>query len=341
MSILQHNSNINSITSEQFAKIFDDIFNNQYTKTQVRDFLLNLNLADLPVNAISGAVNSLQKQAIKLEINQHLASQIIDICGTGGDKLNTLNISTAVAFLLAGAGIKVAKHGNKAISSQSGSADIFSQLKLSFTTSSKIIEEMLFEANLCFIYAPYFHPILAQIGDVRAKIAQPTIFNFLGPLLNPLKPPYQLIGVSKHSIANKMLQVIANNQHHQAVSIVSGHNGLDEISTTCPSFLWQYQKPNILPCQTIHPQKLGFDLVDISKIQGKDSAYNASALLQLLAGEASAYRDIVILNAIYALQIIKPKLDFQEAKEIIIESLDSKKAQLILQKLQNLSLLFK
>jgi len=334
MSILQHHLNLNNITTKEFNQIFDDIFNNQYTKDQISSFLLNLNSADLPVNAISGAVNSLQKQAIKLQINQHLTNQIIDICGTGGDKLNTLNISTAVAFVLAGAGIKVAKHGNKAISSQSGSADIFSQLKLSFTTSSQVIEKMLLETNLCFIYAPYFHPILAQIADVRAKIAQPTIFNFLGPLLNPLKPPYQLIGISKHNIANKMLEFISNNQQHQAVSIVSAHNGLDEISTTCPSFLWQYQKPNILSCQTINPQKLGFNLVDISQIQGKDSAYNASALLKLLAGENSAYRDIVILNAIYALQVIKPKLDFQEAQEIVTESLDNKKAQLVLKKLQ-------
>ncbi len=337
MSILQNYPNINDIAVEQFAKIFDDIFNNQYTKIQVTDFLLKLNFADLPVNAIFGAINTLQKQAIKPSIDQYLTSQIIDICGTGGDKLNTLNISTAVAFVLAGAGIKVAKHGNKAISSQSGSADIFSQLKLSFTTSSKIIAEMLLETNLCFIYAPYFHPILAKIADVRAEINQPTIFNFLGPLLNPLQPPYQLIGVSKHNIANKMLQVIASNQQHQAVSIVSAHNGLDEVSTTCHSFLWRYQNPRILPCQIIHPQELGFNLVNISQIQGKDPVYNASALLKLLAGEHSAYRDIVILNAIYTLQIIKPKLNFQEAKEIITESLDNKKAQLVLQKLQKFS----
>jgi anthranilate phosphoribosyltransferase len=336
MSILQNYPDINNITVEQFVKIFDDIFNNHYTKAQVSHFLLHLNFIDLPVNAIFGAINSLQKQAIKPSINPHLTNQLIDICGTGGDKLNTLNISTAVAFVLAGAGIKVAKHGNKAISSQSGSADIFSQLKLSFTTSAKIIEEMLLETNLCFIYAPYFHPILAKIADVRAEINQPTIFNFLGPLLNPLQPPYQLIGVAKHSIANKMLHIIANNQQHQAVSIVSAHNGLDEISNTCHSFLWQYQKPNILPCQTINPQDLGFRLVDLAQIQGKDSVYNAFALLKLLAGEHSAYRDIVVLNAIYALLVIKPKLDFQEAKEIIIESLDNKKAQLVLQKLQKL-----
>ena len=337
MSIIQNYPNINDITVEHFAKIFDDIFNNQYTKIQVIDFLLKLNFADLPVNAIFGAINTLQKQAIKPSINQHLTNQIIDICGTGGDKLNTLNISTAVAFVLAGAGFKVAKHGNKAISSQSGSADILSQLKLSFTTSSKIIAEMLLETNLCFIYAPYFHPILAKIASVRAEINQPTIFNFLGPLLNPLRPPYQLIGVSKHNIAHKILQVIASNQQHQAVSVVSAHNGLDEISTTCHSFLWQYQNPHILPCQIIHPQELGFNLVNISQIQGKDPVYNASALLKLLAGEHSAYRDIVMLNAIYALQIIKPKLDFQEAKEIITESLDNKKAQLVLQKLQKFS----
>ncbi len=338
MSILQNYLNINNITTEQFVKIFDDIFNNRYTKAQITDFLLNLNLADLPVNAISGAINSLQKQAIKPQINRQLASQLIDICGTGGDKLNTLNISTAVAFVLAGTGIKVAKHGNKAISSKSGSADIFSQLKLSFTTSSHIIEEMLLETNLCFVYAPYFHPILAKIADVRAEINQPTIFNFLGPLLNPLQPAYQLIGVAKHSIAHKMLQVIANNQQHQVVSIVSATNGLDEISTTCHSFLWQYQKPHILPCQIIQPQDLGFNLVDISQIQGKDPVYNASALLKLLAGEHSAYRDIVVLNSIYALQVIKPKLNFQEAKEIVTESLDNKKAQLVLQKLQKFSL---
>ena len=240
--------------------------------------------------------------------------------------------------MLAGAGIKVAKHGNKALSSQSGSANIFSQLNLPFAQNAQTIEEMLFESNLCFIYAPYFHPIVAKIAEVRREIAIPTIFNFLGPLLNPLQVQYQLIGVSKHNIANKMLQVISKNQQHKAVSIVSAQNGMDEISNTCPSFLWQYRQAKILPCQTINPQDLGFPLVDLLQIQGNDPAYNTTALLNLLAGNHSAYRDIVLLNTIYALQVIQPQLDLYQAKQIAIDSIDSKKAQLVLQKLQKFSL---
>ena len=330
--------NLANLTESQFIEIFDNIFDDKYPKSATIDFLLNLNQADLPENALLGAVFSLQKQAIKPKINQELTSQLIDICGTGGDKLNTLNISTAVSFMLAGAGIKVAKHGNKAQSSQSGSANIFSQLNLPFAQNAQTIEEMLFESNLCFIYAPYFHPIVAKIAEVRREIAIPTIFNFLGPLLNPLQVQYQLIGVSKHNIANKMLKVISKNQQHKAVSIVSAQNGMDEISNTCPSFLWQYRQAKILPCQTINPQDLGFPLVDLLQIQGNDPAYNTTALLNLLAGNHSAYRDIVLLNTIYALQVIQPQLDLYQAKQIAIDSIDSKKAQLVLQKLQKFSL---
>jgi anthranilate phosphoribosyltransferase len=331
-------TDLKNLTESQFIEIFDNIFDDQYTKSQVIDFLLNLNKDNLPKNALSGAVYSLKKQALKININSELTTQLIDICGTGGDKLNTLNISTAVAFVLAGAGIKVAKHGNKAISSHSGSANIFLQLNLPFSQDEKIIENMLFETNLCFIYAPYFHPVLAKISEIRKKIAIPTIFNFLGPMLNPLQVPYQLIGISKHNIANKILQIIVKQQQHKAVSIVSAQNGMDEISNTCNSFLWQYRQPNIFPCQTINPQELGFRLVDLVQIQGKDSVYNASALLNLLAGEHSPYRDIVLLNTIFALQVIKPQLNFYEAQQIATESIDSKKAQLVLYKLQNFTI---
>jgi anthranilate phosphoribosyltransferase len=320
---------LQNLTISEFQQIFDDILHKKISDSQIIDFLVNLNLADLPLNAFIGAVSSLQQQA-KIFNNNYGA---IDICGTGGDKLNTLNISTAAAFVVAGAGIKVAKHGNKAISSKSGSANIFWQLNIKIANDENGINQQLQDANLCFLYAPDFHPILANIANIRQQINYPTIFNYLGPLLNPLRVKYQLIGTSNQSTINKILQVIKHQQWHQKAMVVCAKNGMDEISTSEPTHIQYYCNQQILLPEIIQPNY--FAKSTIQQIQGKDAVYNARQLMLLLEGKDfnPFYRDIVLINSAYAIDLLK-NCGIEYAIYLAAESLTSGRALRCLKKLQ-------
>jgi len=320
---------LQNLTISEFRQIFDDILHKKISDHQIIDFLINLNFADLPLNAFIGAVSSLQQQA-KIFNNNHNA---IDICGTGGDKLNTLNISTAVAFVVAGTGIKVAKHGNKAISSKSGSANIFWQLNIKIANNENSINQQLQDANLCFLYAPDFHPILANIANIRQQINSPTIFNYLGPLLNPLQVKYQLIGTSNQSTINKILQVIKHQQWHQKAMVVCAKNSMDEISTSEPTYIQYYCNQQILPPEIIQPNY--FPKSTIQQIQGQDAVYNAKQLMLLLEGKDfnPFYRDIVLINSAYAIDLLK-NCGIEYAIYLATESLASGRALKCLKKLQ-------
>lgn len=321
---------IKNLSSLQFEEIFDQIFDEKINQSSIKDFLLDLNHYDLPLNSLIGAVNSLKKRMKKIQAPDNA----IDVCGTGGDKLNTLNISTAVAFVLAGAGITVAKHGNKAVSSKSGSADIFQQLKIEIGSDKETIEKQLNENKLCFLYAPLFHSSLRHVSEIRKSINQPTIFNFLGPLLNPANTKIQLIGTSKKNTMTKIIDVIATLRKDNKCYVIHGFDGMDEITLTDNSYLLRFEYGKSIPQEIINPEDYGFRKINIKEIQGSNPEENAQKLLLLLNKEKSAYRDIVVLNSAFAIKLANKAENIDFAIEIAQESIDSGKAMKILTKMQ-------
>ena len=316
-----------NLTSKNYEEIFDQIIDLKIDNTEIKKFLLDLNQKNLPENAFIGAVSALRKRMKKISAPKNA----IDVCGTGGDKLNTLNISTAVCFVVAAAGVAVAKHGNKAISSQSGSADIFFELGIKISSEIPEIEKNLREKNLCFLFAPFFHEALKNVAEIRKSLAIPTIFNFLGPLLNPANTSFQLIGTSKKDVMKKML---AAQQNAKKIYIVHGFDGMDEISLCTDSYLLRLENGKIFDEEIINPQKLGFKKIGLEALKGKDPKHNAEKLIALLQGEKSAYRDIVILNSAFALKLANKVKTIEEGVELAKSVLDNGKAAKILEDLR-------
>lgn len=318
--------NLQNASAKEFEEIFNQIIDSKISEKEIAEFLLALNEVNLPSNAFIGATTSIKGRMKRISAPQNA----IDVCGTGGDKLNTLNISTAVCFVTAAAGIPTAKHGNKAISSNSGSADIFSELGVKISSDISEIEKNLKEKNLCFLFAPFFHEALKNVAQIRKNLAVPTIFNFLGPLLNPANTNLQLIGVSRKDVMMKLASVIAQNPESESY-IVHGMDGMDEISLCTDSYLIHVKNGKIFDEEIINPEKFGLKKTTLENLQGKDPKYNSEKLLALLNAEKSAYRDIVILNSAFVLKLAKKVEKIEEGIELAKSILDSGKALEVLQ----------
>ncbi len=314
--------NLESLSAQNYEEIFDKIVELKIPEEQIRNFLLDLNEANMPTNAFIGAISSLKKRMKTINAPQNA----IDVCGTGGDKLNTLNVSTAVSFVVAAAGVPVAKHGNKAISSNSGSADIFSELGIKISDDLVQIEKDLHEKKLSFLFAPFFHESLKNVAQIRKSLGVPTIFNFLGPLLNPANTKKQIIGVSRRDIMHKMAKCLSIQSPQTTAYFVHGFDGMDEITLTDNSYLLRCEKGIIFPEEIINPEEFGFKKVSLDQLKGKDPSYNAKKLKSLLEGEQSAYRDIVILNSAFALKLAERVSSIEEGIELSSRIISTKAA---------------
>ncbi len=320
----------NKITSQTFEEVFDHMIDGKISDERIKELLLELNALNLPLNAFSGALLSLKKRMKKISAPENA----IDVCGTGGDKLNTFNISTAVCFVVAAAGVPVAKHGNKAISSQSGSADIFSELGVKISSDIEEIEKNLREKNLCFLFAPFFHEALKNVAEIRKSLAVPTIFNFLGPLLNPANTSKQMIGVSRYDLMKKLAHAQMAINPNATTHFVCGKDGMDEISLCADSYLLRFENGKILEEEIINPEKLGFKKVTIEALRGADSKHNAAKLLALLEGEKSAYRNIVILNSAFALKLANKVTKISDGIDLATNAIDSGASYQVLKQIQ-------
>ncbi|MDX2082824.1 MAG: anthranilate phosphoribosyltransferase [Rickettsiales bacterium] len=321
--------NLSQLTSQNFEEIFSQIIELKFSENEIKKILLDLNQANLPQNAFIGAISALKKSMKIISAPQNA----IDVCGTGGDKLKTLNVSTAVCFVVAGAKIPVAKHGNKAISSNSGSADIFLELGIKFSENISEIEKNLREKNLCFLFAPLFYPALKNISEIRKSIGVPTIFNFLGPLLNPANTRFQLIGTSKKDVMKKMLST--KKETAEKIYLIHGFDGMDEITLTDNSYLMRLENGKIFDEEIIDPTQFGFKKIGLEALQGKDAKYNAQKLIALLEGEKSAYRDIVILNSAFAFKLVEKVKNIEEGIDLAAEVIDYGLAKKVLQSIKN------
>ncbi len=301
---------VQNFSADQFEIFFDQIFDDKIDDNSIKNFLLDLNHHNIPLSSMIGALRSLKKRSLKINCQ----FPTLDVCGTGGDKLNTLNISTAVAFTLSSMGVKILKHGNKAVSSKSGSADIFSYLNIDFLSDENQILNELNQKNLSFLFAPFFHPALKKLAKIRQEINQPTIFNYLGPLLNPANPSWQIIGIAKYAMMEKYSQVIAKINPSANIYLVHGFDGMDEITTTDKSYLLKIIQGQIQPIEIINPSEYGIERASIADLTGGDSVFNAQKMLDLFAcAQDLSYLDIVCLNSAFALQLTGKFLEIKEA----------------------------
>lgn len=334
MTAIFNLSNLENIDSNKFTEIFTQILEQKFSDDKIIEILLKINQLQYPVEAMIGAFNALKSKMLKINVSNNLLAQTIDLCGTGGDCLNSFNISTATSFVVASCGVKVAKNGNRASSSKSGSADIFEILNIEFSKDEESIISSLENNNLVFLFAPYFHQSLKNIAPIRKLIKQPTIFNYLGPLLNPLQVDKQIIGVANASMIEKMSQVIISQKISQKeVYFVNGDDGMDELTLTANSQIIKLINGNIKK-EVFNPTDFGFEKVDMFDLTGGSPEYNAKALIDLLDGKKSPYRNIVVINSALALILAKKANNFQDAVKLVESRIDDGDAKNILTKMQ-------
>jgi anthranilate phosphoribosyltransferase len=315
-------------TQNEYAQIFSDLTAGKLGDDEAKEFLLKLNQAGFSSAVFLGAMQVFRPLARKV----HAPQNAIDVCGTGGDRLKTLNVSTAVALVVSACGVPVAKHGNKAISSKSGSADVLSELGINIMANEYEIEKSLRINNICFMFAPLYHEAFKAVAKIRAKIAIPTIFNFLGPLLNPANTKFQLIGTSNKDTMLPMIEALKESGSEK-VFIVHGEDGMDEISVSGNSLIIKLESGNISELQTINPEEFGIKKSPLEEIQGGDAKFNAKKIHELFDGVESAYQDIVVLNSAFALVVAGKARNVQDGISIARDAIMSGKAKSHLQKL--------
>ena len=287
------------LNATEATSAFNNIMSGRINNSELAAFLVTLSLKGISSTELLSAVQVIRSKSIKIKSN----GNIVDTCGTGGDKKNTLNISTATAILAAASGVKVAKHGNKSVSSKSGSSDVLEKLGININSPIKNVEKSLNLIGLCFLMAPLYHKAMKNVAEVRALLKVPTIFNILGPLLNPANASIQLIGVYSKDWLMPIATCLKELKIKRAW-IVNGQDGLDEISTTSNTNVIEVYKGKIKSFK-INPVKLGIKKIKLEEIKGKTASYNANQITKLFNNKKSnkAYEDIVVLNTAAVLVI--------------------------------------
>ena len=293
--ILSQLSNKKDLTFSQAQWAMNSVMDAKASEFEIKEFLLGLKNKSESAEEITAFVEVMIQHSRKLDINH----DAVDTCGTGGDGFNTVNISTAAAIVVASCGIPVVKHGNRAASSKSGSADVLEALKIKIDLNPEQVKENLSKVGICFCFAPIFHPAMKAVASVRKELATSTVFNFLGPLSNPATPKAQVVGVSNLEKAPVIAQVLANRKTNAYV--VRGLEGLDEISICGPTQIWRV-KNNKVDEFIFEAENIGIQKVQISQLQGGDAATNADLIEKALTPEStSALQDAICVNAAAAI----------------------------------------
>ncbi|WP_085904825.1 anthranilate phosphoribosyltransferase [Kiloniella majae] len=307
----------NNLTAEQSESAFDLLMTGEATSAQVAGFLMSLRVKGETVDEITGAARSMRSKMLTIKAPKGA----IDVCGTGGDAKGTLNVSTATAFVVAGAGAIVAKHGNRAASSKSGASDVLGALGIGLEASVDAVEKALAENGTSFLAAPLYHSAMRHVGPTRAELGTRTIFNLLGPLSNPGKVTRQITGVFGREWVEPLAQVLQAIGHEKAW-VVHGAEGLDELSISGLSYISELDQGQIKNFEII-PEMAGLERSPIEEIIGGDAAFNAAAMREMLGGRKNAYRDAVVLNSAGALIVAGMTNDLKEGAAMAAKSIDS------------------
>lgn len=305
------------------------------SSAQITAFIVALRAKGETAKELEGMLAAVRLAATSVVLPPEIASRCIDIVGTGGDRSHSVNISTMASLVVAGAGVPVCKHGNRAASSRCGTADVLEALGVVLELDGAGVAQCVVEAGMGFCFAPAFHPAFKHAGPSRREIGVPTAFNLLGPMANPAEIELMLVGVGDHGVAPLMAQVLATRGVTSAW-VVHGHDGLDELSLSGPALVTQLRDGSLSNFE-VDALEFGFARVDVVAIRGGDPQHNAQVVRDLLGGQRGAIRDIVLLNAAGALMVAGAADNMREAVAIASESIDSGSAQNVLEALIGVS----
>lgn len=306
-----------SLTRDEAANAFDRMMSGEATPSQMGAMLMGLRVRGETVDEITGAVSAMRAKMLRVTA----PSNAVDIVGTGGDGSGSVNVSTCASFIVAGAGVPVAKHGNRALSSKSGAADVLAALGVKIDLTPDQVSRCVKETGIGFMFAPAHHPAMKNVGPTRVELATRTIFNLLGPLSNPAGVTRQMVGVFSRQWVQPLAQVLKN-LGADSIWVVHGSDGLDEITLTGPTFVAALEGGNIRTFE-ITPDDAGLPRASGDALKGGDADANAVALKGVLDGKPSAYRDVALLNAAAALIVAGRAKDLKEGVAIGAKALDS------------------
>lgn len=309
------------LTRDEAELAFSQVLSGESTPAQTAGFLMALRVRGESVEEITGAVKAMRARMLKVEA----PAGAIDVVGTGGDASGSWNVSTLAGIIVAACGVPVAKHGNRAASSKSGAADVLGALGVKLGLPPAKISEMLAKTGFAFMLAPAHHPAMRHVGPVRSELGTRTIFNLLGPLSNPAGVKRLLLGVFSRSWLEPIAQTLRD-LGTERLWVVHGADGLDEISTTGPTYVVELAGGHIRKF-TIHPSDAGLALTGPEALKGGEPQENAAALLGVLEGARNAYRDIAVFNAAGALVVAGKSPDLATAAALAGAALDSGKAK--------------
>ena len=313
-----------SLSRTEAEEAFNIMMSGEATPAQIGGLLMALRVRGESIDEITGAVTVMRQKMTRIEA----PAGAIDVCGTGGDGAHTLNISTAAAFVCAGCGVKVAKHGNRAASSKSGAADVLAALGVNIDADLAVVQKALWEVGTTFMWAQRHHSAMRHVGPARTELGTRTIFNIMGPISNPAGVTRQLVGVFSAQWLEPIARVLGNLGTEHAW-VVHGSDGLDEITVTGPTEVCELKDGQIRRFQ-VSPLDLGLPLSSAADIRGGDPESNAEAIRALFDGKTGAYRDIVIMNAAGALVIAGAAADLAAGAKLAAAAIDSGKAAAVL-----------
>lgn len=308
----------NDLTDEEMSDMLSEIFSGQITDAQVGAFMAALATKGETFQELSGAAQAMRRKAHRIQTS---ASTVVDTCGTGGDGAKTFNISTTTAFVVAGCGLTVAKHGNRSVSSQCGSADLLEKLGVKLDTVPEIVEEAVQEIGIGFLFAPLYHSAMRYAAKARMEVGLRSIFNMLGPLTNPAAANCQLLGVYAPELTEMFAQALRLLGGRHAL-VVHGHDGLDEISVCAPTRISEL-KDDQIRTYDITPEQFFGETADQQEMTGGDPDENARITRRILDGEKGPKRNVVLLNTAAALMAADRAADFKEGIGLAVEAIDS------------------
>lgn len=308
----------NNLSEQEAMGAMQEIMTGVATPAQIACFITALRLKGETVEEITGFAKVMREAAKKINVR---SDAVVDTCGTGGDGMHTFNISTVTAFVVAGAGVAVAKHGNRSVSSKSGSADVLQELGVNIEADVLCVEDCVNSIGIGFLFAPMFHPAMKFAIGPRREIGIRTVFNILGPLTNPANAGFQVLGVYDDKLTDVMAGVLQKLGSKRAF-VVHGEDGLDEVTTTCRTKVSELRDGKVTT-YFVSPEDFGLSRASLDDLRGGSAKENAEILLGILKGEKGHRRDIVLLNAAFAISACGRANSIKDGINVAVESIDS------------------
>ncbi|MBU0599490.1 anthranilate phosphoribosyltransferase [bacterium] len=314
---------------EESKQIINMIMEGELTQAQIGSILTALRMKGETATEIAGAALAMREKAVKINVQ----GDLIDTCGTGGDKRSTFNISTIAALVVAGCGVKVAKHGNKSVSSKCGSADLLESLGVNINVEVEVVEECINKIGFGFLYAPLFHKAMLHVVGPRKELGIRTIFNILGPLTNPAGAKYHILGTYEPNLTETIALALKNLNSKRAF-VVHGEDGLDEITLTARTKISELAEEEV-KTYYVSPENYGFKRCQLSDLRGGTIEDNANIALNILHDKDDPLKNIVFLNCAFALLCVNKVKTVEEGINLAREAIEKKKALEVLEKLKH------